>query len=90
MGIGWKYFYLSTKKFPKNIPKFLKETQNNIINSLSMAFEQIDEDIKKQTEIENQGSTGKIIHIIRGKNKRLFVYNGNFGDSRVSLISSKK
>ena len=78
------------KNFTKMYQNFLKETQNNIVNSLSMAFEQIDEDIKKQPEIENQGSTGTIIHIIREKNNRLFVYNGNVGDSRASLISSKK
>jgi len=54
-----------------------------------MAFNQVDEDIR-QTQVENQGSTGTIIHIIRENNNRLFVFNGNVGDSRVSLISPKK
>ena len=78
------------KNFSKVYQKFLKETQKNIVNSLSMAFRQIDEDIKNLPDIENQGSTGTIIHIIREKNNRLFIYNGNVGDSRASLISSKK
>ena len=55
-----------------------------------MAFSKIDEDLKKIQTIENQGSTGTIIHIIREENNRLFVYNGNVGDSRTCLISSKR
>ena len=78
------------KNFSKMYQQYLNETQNNIGKSLSLSFTQIDEDIKKQPQIENQGSTGTIIHIIRDKNNRLFVYNGNVGDSRASLISSKK
>ena len=78
------------KNFSKLYQKYLNETQNNIVNSLSLSFTQIDEDIKKQPQIENQGSTGTIIHIIREKNNRLFIYNGNVGDSRASLISTKK
>lgn len=77
------------KNFAKIYEKYLNESQNNIAKSLSMAFNQIDEDLR-QIKIENQGSTGTIIHIIREKNNRLFVFNGNIGDSRVSLISSKK
>ena len=76
--------------FSKIYQKSLNESQNNIAKSLSMAFSKIDEDLRKQPKIENQGSTGTIIHIIRDKNNRLFVYNGNVGDSRASLISSKK
>lgn len=78
------------KNFSKIYQKFLNETQNNIPRSLTMSFLQIDEDIKLQPQIENQGSTGTIIHIIRDKNNRLFVYNGNVGDSRACLISAKK
>ena len=76
--------------FSKIYQKYLNESQNNIAKSLSMAFSKIDEDLRKQPKIENQGSTGTIIHIIRDINNRLFVYNGNVGDSRASLISSKK
>jgi serine/threonine protein phosphatase PrpC len=77
------------KNFSKVYKRYLNETQNNIAKSFSMAFNQVDEDIR-QTQVENQGSTGTIIHIIRENNNRLFVFNGNVGDSRVSLISSKK
>ena len=77
------------KNFSKVYKRYLKETQNNIAKSFSMAFNQIDEDLR-QTQVENQGSTGTIIHIIRENNNRLFVFNGNVGDSRVSLISPKK
>ena len=76
--------------FAKIYQKYLIETQKNIANSLSMAFSKIDEDLKKIQTIENQGSTGTIIHIIRDKNNRLFIYNGNVGDSRACLISSKR
>ena len=78
------------KNFSKMYQQYLNETQNNIGKSLSLSFTQIDEEIRKLSQIENQGSTGTIIHIIRDKNNRLFVYNGNVGDSRASLISSKK
>ena len=77
------------KNFSKVYKRYLNETQNNIAKSFSMAFNQVDEDIR-QTQVENQGSTGTIIHIIRENNNRLFVFNGNVGDSRVSLISPKK
>ena len=76
--------------FSKIYQKYLIETQKNIADSLSMAFSKIDEDLKKLQTIENQGSTGTIIHIIREKNNRLFLYNGNVGDSRACLISSKR
>jgi len=78
------------KNFSKVYKRFLFETKNDIVNSFSMSFNQIDEDIKKQPQVENQGSTGTIIHIIRDKNNRLFVFNANVGDSRASLISTKK
>ena len=77
------------KNFSKVYKRYLNETQNNIAKSFSMAFNQVDEDIR-QTQVENQGSTGTIIHILRENNNRLFVFNGNVGDSRVSLISPKK
>ena len=76
--------------FSRIYQKYLNESPKSIVNSLSMAFSKIDEDLRKQANIENQGSTGTIIHIIRDKNNRLFVYNGNVGDSRASLISPKK
>ena len=76
--------------FSKIYQKYLNETQKNIGKSLSMAFAKIDDDLRKQPNIENQGSTGTIIHIIRDKNNRLFVYNANVGDSRASLISAKR
>ena len=76
--------------FSKIYKKFLEETQNNISKSLSLAFAKLDDDIRELPNIEDQGSTGTIIHIIRDKNNRLFVYNGNAGDSRATLISPRK
>ena len=78
------------KNYAKIYKKYLYETKNNIVDSFSMSFNQIDEDIKNQPNVENQGSTGTIIHIIREKNNRLFIFNANVGDSRASLISAKK
>ena len=78
------------KNYAKIYKKYLYETKNNIVDSFSMSFNHIDEDIKNQPNVENQGSTGTIIHIIREKNNRLFIFNANVGDSRASLISAKK
>ena len=70
--------------------KYLDETKKNIEKSLSLAFSKLDNDLREVPNIEDQGSTGTIIHIIRDKNDRLFVYNGNVGDSRATLISPRK
>ena len=76
--------------FSKIYKKFLDETQKNIEKSLSLAFSKLDDNLRQQPNIEDMGSTGTIIHIIRDKSDRLFVYNGNVGDSRASLISPRK
>ena len=78
------------KNFSKIYKKNLHETKNNIVDSFSISFNQIDEELKKQPNVENQGSTGTIIHLIREKNNRLFLFTANVGDSRASLISAKK
>lgn len=76
--------------FSKIYKKYLDETKKNIEKSLSLAFSKLDDDLREVQKIEDQGSTGTIIHIIRDKNDRLFVYNGNVGDSRATLISPRK
>ena len=78
------------QNFSKIYKKFLEETQKNISKSLSLAFSKLDNVIRELPNIEDQGSTGTVIHIIREKNNRLFIYNGNAGDSRATLISPKK
>ncbi len=78
------------ENFSKIYKKFLEETKKNISKSLSLAFSKLDNDIRELPNIEDQGSTGTVIHIIRDNNNRLFLYNGNAGDSRATLISPKK
>ena len=76
--------------FSKIYKKYLDETKKNVEKSLSLAFSKLDDDLREVPNIEDQGSTGTILHIIRDKSDRLFVYNGNVGDSRATLISPRK
>ena len=74
-----------------NLAKIYKQNlllnKGNIILSLKNAFHDADDEMREQLNIEGLGSTGTLVHIIKGLGPSLEVYSANVGDSRVSLIS---
>ena len=74
-----------------NLAKIYKQNlllnKGNIILSLKNAFHDADDEMREQLNIEGLGSTGTLVHIVKGLGPSLEVYSANVGDSRVSLIS---
>ena len=75
--------------FTQIYKQFLEETHNNIPKSLIKSFKEADDEIKHIINVEGKSSTATIVHIIWEKPKKLMVYTGNVGNTRVSLISPK-
>ena len=67
--------------------QYLEETKGNIPRSLVKSFKEIDEEIKKLSNIEGKSSTGTIVHIIWENRKKLMIYSGNVGNTRACLVS---
>ena len=76
-----------------NLAKIYKQNlllnKGNIILSLKNAFHDADDEMREQLNIEGLGSTGTLVHIVKGtgQSPSLEVFSANVGDSRVSLIS---
>jgi serine/threonine protein phosphatase PrpC len=67
--------------------QYLEETKGNIPRSLVKSFKEIDEELKKISNIEGKSSTGTVIHIIWENKNKLMIYSGNVGNTRACLIS---
>ena len=62
-------------------------SKGNIILGLKNAFQDADDEMRGQLNIEGLGSTGTLVHVIWEGEDDLAVYSANVGDSRVCLIS---
>ena len=67
--------------------QYLEETNGNIPRSLVKSFREIDEIIKKIPNSKGKSSTGTVVHIIWENKKKLMVYSGNVGNSKICLVS---
>ena len=67
--------------------QYLEETNGNIPRSLVKSFREIDEIIKKMPNSKGKSSTGTVVHIIWENKKKLMVYSGNVGNSKICLVS---
>ena len=89
---GFKGDEVSTflqQNFTHIYKQYLEETNGNIPRSLVKTFHEIDEIIKKLPNINDKSSTGTVVHITWENKKKLMVYCGNVGNSKICLVSPK-